>query len=829
MLFMIRLFYLIILFSCFCKITEAQVAAKKSNQDMGVIIGNLLDASNGKPVAFATVELIRISDTTLTITQISDKNGSFEFDKIKFSIYRLRSTATGFHRLLLDSINVRSERFDFNLGDLKMAIATTALIEIVVYAEKPLIEMKDDKLTYNVGESALSNSSTTSELLKSMPLISNDPNGKILLKGKEPKILIDDKPTELNSDQLKDLLESLPGSSIEKIELMTNPPPQYATESGGVINIVTKKGKIGFTGKATVTAGSRGEVSTSAYMNYRNNKFSFNTSLGVGASVIQGNSYSKRQNIYTDSSNRFNTEGQFKNKNLRPNLRFQADYEIDKKNSISITYQGNVNYFDNNNATIFTNINRFDLIYKLSNRSNLSEGSGYNHGVNFTYTKHGKTLAETFRFIISENWGKNDNDRDFYQQYLNSTFITINDSSQNQFFNNFSNSFSARLNYDKPLKMKGSSFSTGATFQRANYHNALNTSFLRKVDSIFIPNDILSSDFKFNQNISTARVAFTYTLLKTWRITAGIQAEFTQFDFQFLKGNSADVQNSYFNLLPTINIRKEFSKQFNTSFVYRSTVRRPGLGELNPNIDYGDPYNLRFGNPYLQPSTADNFDWNIGVVKGKYYFNTSLGYNKVKNIFNTIRTLIDGGKTQITWKNIADRSEYEASIFGGYTFSKKFRMNASAGYTYNVYGDAEKLLYYYRDGGSFYTSINYSYMPNNLLTFEGNARYSSYSDPQGRGRSNLNMTLGVQRKFFDKRLILGFNVVDPIVMQQYTTFVYGSNFNLETFNSTQTRNFRITISYQLNKIIQKSKISENQKQQSLQKIKSQPKPQNGIR
>ena len=233
----------------------------------------------------------------------------------------------------------------------------------------------------------------------------------------------------------------------------------------------------------------------------RDNKFSFNTSLGVGASVIQGNSYSKRQNIYTDSSNRFNTEGQFKNKNLRPNLRFQADYEIDKKNSISITYQGNVNYFDNNNATIFTNINRFDLIYKLSNRSNLSEGSGYNHGVNFTYTKHGKTLAETFRFIISENWGKNDNDRDFYQQYLNSTFITINDSSQNQFFNNFSNSFSARLNYDKPLKMKGSSFSTGATFQRANYHNALNTSFLRKVDSIFIQNDILSSDFKFNQNI----------------------------------------------------------------------------------------------------------------------------------------------------------------------------------------------------------------------------------------------------------------------------------------------------------------------------------------
>jgi outer membrane receptor for ferrienterochelin and colicin len=48
---------------------------------------------------------------------------------------------------------------------------------------------------------------------------------------------------ELNLQQLQDLLESMPGSSIEKIEVMTNPPPQYANEQGGVINIVTKKVK----------------------------------------------------------------------------------------------------------------------------------------------------------------------------------------------------------------------------------------------------------------------------------------------------------------------------------------------------------------------------------------------------------------------------------------------------------------------------------------------------------------------------------------------------------------------------------------------------------
>jgi outer membrane receptor for ferrienterochelin and colicin len=73
---------------------------------------------------------------------------------------------------------------------------------------------------------------------------------------------------ELNLQQLQDLLESLPGSSIEKIEVMTNPPPQYANEQGGVINIVTKKGKVGKSGRINISAGTRGEGSINWNFNY---------------------------------------------------------------------------------------------------------------------------------------------------------------------------------------------------------------------------------------------------------------------------------------------------------------------------------------------------------------------------------------------------------------------------------------------------------------------------------------------------------------------------------------------------------------------------------
>ncbi len=196
----------------------------------------------------------------------------------------------GFAETQIDSIFLRPERYDFNLGDIKLNDAASALNEVIVYAEKPLIENKDDKITYNVGESALSGGATTAELLKNMPLVNNDPTGKILLKGKEPKILIDDKPTELNAQQLQDLLESLPGSSIEKIEIMTNPPPQYATETGGVINIVTKKGKIGWVGRTTVSGGTRGEGNMALNASYRTQPFSLNITAGLGGSILTGNS-----------------------------------------------------------------------------------------------------------------------------------------------------------------------------------------------------------------------------------------------------------------------------------------------------------------------------------------------------------------------------------------------------------------------------------------------------------------------------------------------------------------------------------------------------------
>ena len=793
-------------------------AISKKNS-LGLIVGNLVDTPAGQPVMYATIRLQLLSDTSRQKSVVSDKNGAFEFNKIDLGYYRLKVSAMGYAPLILDSIFLREERYDFNLGDIKISTVGSQLGEVIVYAEKPLIENTDGKITYNVGQSALSDGASTSEILKNMPLVSNDPNGKILLRGKEPKILIDDKPVELSGDQLQDLLESLPGGSVEKIELMMNPPPEYATEQGGVINIVTKKGKIGWIGRVSLMGGTRGEGNLTGNVSYRNKKLAFTGVAGSAASRINGSSYSRRENIYSDSSNYLNTDADFQNKNLRPNLRLQLDYEFNKHHNISGVYQGNLNQFDNNSNTTYTNFNRNRQVTRLSNRNNATDGTGYNNGLTFTYTYKG-IPGETFRVIAGTNLNRNNNDKTFFQRFFNPSDGTPNgsDSLQQQHTTNNSDNYNIRADYTRPVLMPGSNITAGATYARTNYHNVLETEFLRKSDGALIPNDGLSNDFLFHQRIFTVRAGFTLAFPLNWKLIAGVQAEQTSLDFDFIKGNGQPVSNSYWKVMPNVTVRKEFSKTLNTSLVYRGAIKRPGIGELNPSIDYSDPYNTRFGNPYLDASLADNFDWNISYIKGKYYVNGSAGFNHIKDVFNSIRTLVSDGKTQTTYQNISSRKEYEASIWGGYTISKQLRVNTSVGYTFNTYDEAGKLLYKYRDGGSFYSTLNYNYTPTSVLRFEGNARFNSFADPQGRAKSNINLNFGVQRKFFDKRLILQLNIIDPFASQKFTTYTYGPNFFLESFRASQTRNFRLTVTYQLNRMVQK-KVSAKEMKDAIDKVK----------
>lgn len=761
----------------------------------GQISGNVLSRENHRPLQGATISLTLYQDTLFSKTSLTNESGEFSFSGIGTGWYRLLITNAGYAAYQIDSMHVRPEKTFFQLSDLILSPQASGLETIVIFAEKPLLENKDGNIIFNATESPLSAGSNAAELLKNIPLVSNDPDGKITVRGREPRILIDDKPVEMNAQQLQDFLESMPGNMIEKIEVMTNPPPQYANEPGGVINIITRKGKMGISGRISVSAGTRGEGSLNGNIGFRKKGLAIQFNAGSGFNQFQGYGNSTRKNIYADSTNQLYTRNEYTNETLRPNARLNIDYDLNPKNSFNLTAQINQNRYDNRNDIKYANENRFGELYKSSTRSVIAKGQNISPSVNFSYTLRTKIKGEQLRFISGFNLSELDAERDFYQQFFDGKQNpTGEDSAQHQEEATGNRGMQLRVNYDRPLANNNTFLSGGAAYLVNSSHVIINSYSVDTPNAGFEIIPLLSNDFIFRQDIQSYRLSVKQKLAEKFWITGGANFEATKIFFDLIRLNE-QVQNNYVNWLPFANLNKTWENKTNISLIYRRTIRRPGIRELNPAIDYSDPYNLRFGNPLLLPSMAHTFDLIGGKTADKLFINGGIGYNKVEDIFAVVRTLAENGVTLITWENISGRQEYEANAWMGYTFSKKLRLNMNGGYTFNKYSTYDIEINKYQNGGSVNGRLNLAYTPTDLWNFTGNFNINRFANPQGTVRSTVNMQFGLQHKLFNKRLFVSLNIIDPFVQQEYNTFTEGTNFSVESFSFTQTRNYRLTLSY----------------------------------
>lgn len=770
----------------------------------GVLVGNVLDEKE-KALEGCTVILQKMGDSTVRLSTTTDKQGEFRFNAIPLpASYSLLISFVGKATLRLDSLNFRVNKTEFVLSDI--TLKNNDLVElnqVVIYAEKPLLESKDGNLTFNATESANAAGATASELLTQVPLVSKDADGKITVRGKEPRILIDDKPVELNLQQLQDLLESMPGSAIEKIEVMTNPPPQYANEQGGVINIVLRKGKIGRSGRIGISAGTRGEYAVNASYNYRKKTLAFSVNAGFNQNQFRGEGYTFRHNLYTDSSNYFNTLSSNHSDNGRPSLRLNLDYEQSKKSQFNVVFQLNQSSANQENWAKFSTLNRFDSLWKLSERTTWSDNYSLNPSFSGQYIYKPK-LGITWRWWMNLNSSQSNNDRTFFQTYLRTgTAQSRFDSLQQQATDNRLTGGSLRFAYDQLIAKSKLTLSVGGYYNWSITH-ALTDAFYKKMpEQVMLPLSLLSNDFIFNQQIFNARVAIKKIVGEECSVTAGLTTESTFIAFD-IRNENKKTDNSYLTWLPFANLNKAWKDKLSLTLSYRRSVNRPGMGQLNPVIDFSDPYNLRYGNPNLYASTVDYYNLVVSRNRKTYFLNLSGGYHVVRDVFSQVRKLVDLGKTEITWENISGRQEYEISSWNGFTLFKKLKMNASASWTYMRYSPYDILIRKFRNGFSLATTIGHNWTPNDRWNLTSNFTVNRFANPQGYARWNSSLTLGVQRKLLSKRLTLAFNAIDPIVNQQRRNFTYGPNFEVENYSITMTRNYRLSIAYNFsNQLIKK--------------------------
>ncbi len=784
-------------------------AVRSSGQKTGpgTITGNIIDKQTGKPVSDATVSLVSLKAPAPGGQSMSSTpEGAFSFNNIPYGIYRLRISAIGYNTLSIDSIRVRTDRSDFNMNDLRLVQKSQDMDAVIVYAEKPLVQSKNGNLTFNAAESPLSEGASANELLRNVPLVATDANGNLLVRGKTPIVLIDDKPVNLNTQQLQDFLDALPGNLIEKIEVMTNPPPEYADQDGGVINIVTRKGKIGIGGRISTYGGTRGEYGANSNISYRDHHLALNFSAGEGYNKYVGNGWSHRTNFYADSSDKLLTSNTFHNTNARPNARFSLDYDFDKYNSFNFTAQVNDNIYDDHSLTDYTSVNQYGAPYNVSNRTSPDNGYNFNPNGNLSFRHRGTLPEEQLEVTGTYSYGNNWSNQRYYQQYLNpdSTFSGV-DSTQKQPDRNRIYNYELRVNYDKPLNKNAHTLlSLGTYYNNSSNYINVTTSDLDKTDNAWIIDSGLSSNLNFLQAKASVRASVRQTISHGLNISGGTNLSYTLNRFD-LYNTHATTRNSYWEWLPFGNINKTWDNQWSLTLVYRRTINRPGLSQMNPSINYSDPYDLSFGNPKLTPTLSHQFDLHTGKSANNYYFNYSVGLNLVQNVVSQITTLQPDGVTYTTYENISSRTEYSTGTWSGYTFSHALKLNVGLNYLYSHYGAYDRAVNKYQDNGSFYTNVNLSYTPTPVWNLNVTSLYNRSGNPQGYTTATVNTTFGIQHKFWKKKLIVTLNVTDPFIQQSNTTTINGTDFNTTSYRTTQTRNYRLTISYNWNSSIDRGR------------------------
>ena len=169
------------------------------------------------------------------------------------------------------------------LGDVCTAEDATALKNVEVVAQRPIVKMEPDKMTYNVQEDGDSKSMTLLDMLRKVPMVTVDGQDNISVNGSASfKVYVDGKPNPMFQANASQIFKSLPASMVKNIEVITNPGAKYDAEgTGGVLNIVINhaggqgtESLNGYNGNVSLAAGNRG-YSGSAFVSGQQGKFSY--------------------------------------------------------------------------------------------------------------------------------------------------------------------------------------------------------------------------------------------------------------------------------------------------------------------------------------------------------------------------------------------------------------------------------------------------------------------------------------------------------------------------------------------------------------------------
>lgn len=769
------------------------------------VSGKIFD-EHQKPAEFITVGILKLKDSSLVKSTLSDSSGNYVFSDIAAGAYLIKATAMGQKNIFSKSFILDETHLVFTADPLKLASEGISLSGVTVTSRKPLIEQKIDRTVMNVENSIIASGNNVLDVLEKAPGVSIDrQNDLIRLKNKSGVlVMIDGKRSYLSDSDLNNYLKNMRSEQVSSIEIITNPSSKYdAAGNSGIINIKLKKNTaFGTNGSVSVNGGKA--FASDGPKDLYNGAFNFSLNHRIEKWNIYGNAGSFRDADFSilNLFRKVNYEGL--------NSTFNQSF-YKPKTSSGISGKAGVDYLASEKTTIGLMIDAGKWDGKLSSDSHTSimeEQAGVKSSSSLIQQSEAKMPRNnvTANFNIKHEFDKkgaelvfdadysrfrNQRNQNFDTDFFNETGgLTNNLFQQNNTLSKI-NIYAAKLDLTLPLSDK-LKLETGL---KSGYVNTDNDFKYEEVNSNIVNNDpSRSNQFIYKEKINAAYINLGKQWDK-WSVQAGLRAEYTQSNGNLVTDNKIS-EKDYLSLFPTMFLSQTINKDNSIRYSYGRRIDRPSYQQLNPFVFFLDPYTHEEGNPYLKPQFTDNFEISY-TYKSAVSF--SLGYSNTKDYILTVTEQNDStGIVRVGQGNIGNYKNYSANLSFPIQLSKWWRMqNQVSGY-YNKFNDpdvagvqfqAGRLAYNFNTSSSF--TLSKTWIAELNFWFNSPSVYGV--DRATRAQYALNA--GIQKSFMDNKAKLKLNVNDILYSSYYEGALKYSNVDFTVANKWGSRRANLSFTY----------------------------------
>ncbi len=486
--------------------------------------GALKDTSDFKSVAYANILAINTSDSVLLkYTHASDK-GVFELKGLPPIKIRLLITRPGFADY--EDFVTLSEGQTTDIGLVNMLSKSTLLKEVIIKDRIDAIRIKGDTTEFLVDSFLTNKNANVEDLMKRLPGIQVDKDGKITAQGKEvKKVLVDGE--EFFGDDPTIATKNLKATQVESVQVFDKKSDQ-ATISGiddGIkektINLKLKEdAKKGYFGKASGGLGTDSRYEHDAMINRFNKKQKISAYGAMSNTNKTGLNWEDQQKFggsdgfdyyNDDDGNSYmtynNGDDGFYGVGI-PQTWYVGAHYSDKKKNDKHAYSFNASHkemtvrgFDDN----FTQYILPDTFYFNRERNDMSN---FRKGNTFS-TSYNLALDSFTTLKIKLNASQSEYNRlNVYQsENRNALRSLVNSNRRTQSTDGQREELNSSINLIKKFKLAGRSLSVGFTQRYSS------------VDD----DGFLSSDIRFYSNDST----FTSTLIDQKKLNTGVTENYS--------------------------------------------------------------------------------------------------------------------------------------------------------------------------------------------------------------------------------------------------------------------------------------------------------------